>query len=229
MQNFTAEELKKYDGKEGRPAYIAYHGKVYDVTGSKMWKEGMHMKRHEAGSDLSSFISAAPHGVSVLEKFPAVGQLVESAKTAPTPQEARLKKLQDFYAITHPHPMMVHFPMALVPFALLMNILQLLGFGGTLGGHLVGHFYYAGYYAVVCAFLSIFFAAGAGIFSWWINYNRGMNIHFRLKFIFTAVLALMLLIEIALGSGGMYNIMLFMNCIPLVIIGFNGGRITWPN
>ena len=28
------EELKQYDGKEGRPAYIVYKGDIYDVTGS---------------------------------------------------------------------------------------------------------------------------------------------------------------------------------------------------
>lgn len=32
MQEFTLEELKKYNGKNGNPAYIAVNGKVYDVT-----------------------------------------------------------------------------------------------------------------------------------------------------------------------------------------------------
>ncbi len=36
MRKFTREELKKYDGKNGRPAYIAYKGKVYDVSDSHL-------------------------------------------------------------------------------------------------------------------------------------------------------------------------------------------------
>ncbi len=49
MQEFDQAELEKYDGKDGRPIYIAYKGNVYDVTNSKLWKNGMHMKRLHAG------------------------------------------------------------------------------------------------------------------------------------------------------------------------------------
>ncbi|WP_367187989.1 cytochrome b5 domain-containing protein, partial [Sulfuricurvum sp. RIFOXYD12_FULL_44_77] len=40
MQQFSEEELRQYNGKDGMPAYIAYKGQVYDVTSSKFWKEG---------------------------------------------------------------------------------------------------------------------------------------------------------------------------------------------
>ena len=43
--------------------YIAQGGKVIDVTASKLWKGGLHMKRHRAGSDLSADIAAAPAAV----------------------------------------------------------------------------------------------------------------------------------------------------------------------
>jgi len=33
-RKFTLEELGKFDGKEGRQAYVAYKGEVYDVTDS---------------------------------------------------------------------------------------------------------------------------------------------------------------------------------------------------
>jgi len=33
-KKFTLNELKQYDGRDGRSAYIAYKGKVYDVTES---------------------------------------------------------------------------------------------------------------------------------------------------------------------------------------------------
>lgn len=32
MKKFTREELAQYDGKNGNPAYVAYKGKVYDVS-----------------------------------------------------------------------------------------------------------------------------------------------------------------------------------------------------
>ena len=34
----TIQELKNYDGKNGRKAYIAYKGKIYDVSESFLWK-----------------------------------------------------------------------------------------------------------------------------------------------------------------------------------------------
>lgn len=34
----TLDELKNYDGKEGRKAYIAVDGVVYDVTNVAAWQ-----------------------------------------------------------------------------------------------------------------------------------------------------------------------------------------------
>jgi len=55
--------------------YIAHDGKVYDVSASKMWKTGLHMKRHQSGADLTEEIKGAPHGTEVLERVPQVGIL----------------------------------------------------------------------------------------------------------------------------------------------------------
>jgi len=79
LKKFTLEELKQYDGKEGRPAYIAYKGKVYDVTDSYLWLEGDHQGQHVAGKDLSEEISFAPHGEETLERVKQVGVLVSSS------------------------------------------------------------------------------------------------------------------------------------------------------
>jgi len=77
MRKFTLEELKKYDGKEGRPAYVAYKGKVYDVSSSPSWAGGEHYGEHFAGRDLTEAMAEAPHGEEVLEGFPVVGELVD--------------------------------------------------------------------------------------------------------------------------------------------------------
>lgn len=75
MKYFTIEELKKYNGKNGMPAYIAYKGKVYDVSKSFLWKDGKHQALHEAGNDLTDALNKAPHGEEFLKKFPVVGYL----------------------------------------------------------------------------------------------------------------------------------------------------------
>ena len=49
---FSTEELKKYNGKDGAPVYAAVDGIVYDLSKSKYWKTGQHMKMHDAGADL---------------------------------------------------------------------------------------------------------------------------------------------------------------------------------
>ena len=77
QKTFTLEELKKYDGQNGNPAYVAVDGKVYDVTNVKSWAGGKH-KGYKAGTDLSKAIKAAPHGLSVLNGLPIVGKLAGS-------------------------------------------------------------------------------------------------------------------------------------------------------
>ena len=72
---FTEEELKQYDGLEGRPAYFAYKGKVYDASGSSHWYEGDHAGMHQAGQDLTAAMDDAPHDEDVILELPVVGIL----------------------------------------------------------------------------------------------------------------------------------------------------------
>jgi predicted heme/steroid binding protein len=73
-RKFTLDELGKFDGKEGRPAYVAHKGKVYDVTDSSQWLEGDHLG-HAAGEDLTEQMEIAPHGEDVMERMKLVGVL----------------------------------------------------------------------------------------------------------------------------------------------------------
>ena len=77
-EEFTLEELHGFDGKEGRPAYIAYKGKVYDVSASRLWKDGSHARKHLAGNDLTDALRTAPHGEEKVLSMPLKGRLVES-------------------------------------------------------------------------------------------------------------------------------------------------------
>jgi predicted heme/steroid binding protein len=73
---FTIEELSEYDGQDGRPAYVAVDGIVYDVTDNEMWEGGTHPGGHQASEELTTELHEnSPHGDSVLEALEAVGRL----------------------------------------------------------------------------------------------------------------------------------------------------------
>jgi len=76
MKIFSREELRKYDGSYG-VSYVAYGGKVYDVSQSFLWKRGIHQVVHHAGCDLTEALKQAPHGPDMLDRFPVVGELLD--------------------------------------------------------------------------------------------------------------------------------------------------------
>lgn len=79
----TRQELTHYDGREGRKAYAAVNGKVYDFTASKLWPGGDHQGQHQAGTDLTEALRQAPHVRAVIERFPVVDELVDVAPPSP--------------------------------------------------------------------------------------------------------------------------------------------------
>ena len=87
---YSAEELSHFDGREGRPAYIAYNGTVFDVTASKLWKGGSHLKKHNAGNDLTELLKTAPHGEEKVLAMPVVGTLTITAVKVSRPFHERL-------------------------------------------------------------------------------------------------------------------------------------------
>jgi len=77
MVELTLDELSEYDGKDGRRAYVAVDGVIYDVTDVAAWKNGMH-NGVTAGKDLTDEImNQSPHGTSTLSKAEEIGKLVE--------------------------------------------------------------------------------------------------------------------------------------------------------
>jgi predicted heme/steroid binding protein len=75
-RKFTANELAENNGRNGKPAFIAFEGKVYDVSESPLWLDGDHMGAHEAGKDLTIEMELAPHRNETLEKVRQIGVLV---------------------------------------------------------------------------------------------------------------------------------------------------------
>jgi len=74
--DIVSDELAQCDGREGHPAYVAYKGTIYDVSGSKLWQEGSHFKKHSAGIDLTDVLKTAPHGEEKVLKMSIVGKLI---------------------------------------------------------------------------------------------------------------------------------------------------------
>jgi len=88
--DISHEQLSHFDGKDGRPAYIAYKGLVYDVSQGRLWKNGSHVTKHGAGSDLTDILKNAPHGEEKVLAMPQVGRLLATGEKSVQPFHVRL-------------------------------------------------------------------------------------------------------------------------------------------
>jgi predicted heme/steroid binding protein len=75
MIKLKRHQLALYNGQDKKQIYIAYQGRIYDVTESRLWKRGMHYE-HWAGQDLTLELPDAPHDDAVFERFPYIGDLI---------------------------------------------------------------------------------------------------------------------------------------------------------
>jgi predicted heme/steroid binding protein len=75
LKPFTLEELQRFDGTGQKPIYVAYKGKVYDLSTSPLFQGEKRMRCHLAGKDLTKDIDIAPHGEDRVFKFPLIGRL----------------------------------------------------------------------------------------------------------------------------------------------------------
>ena len=71
----TKNQLALHNGVEKDQVWVAYQGVVYDVTKSRLWRDGKHYE-HWAGQDLTEELADAPHTDQVFEKFNKVGSLI---------------------------------------------------------------------------------------------------------------------------------------------------------
>jgi predicted heme/steroid binding protein/uncharacterized membrane protein len=237
MKEFSMEELSRFDGKEGRPVYILQGGKVYDVTGSKLWKGGLHMRRHHAGTDLSVDLKAAPHGMEVFERYPQVGILKEEKQEAPVQEDRAhsiLMRLLDRYPMfrRHPHPMTVHFPivfmMSTTAFTLLYLITGIKSLEIT-ALHCLG----AGILFIPAVMLT-------GLLSWWLNYMAKPIRPVKIKIAASLILFIVALVVFewrlavpdildSFTAASLAYLLLILSLAPLVaVIGWFGAALTFP-
>ncbi|MBP2689210.1 MAG: cytochrome b5 [Deltaproteobacteria bacterium] len=94
-KDMSMEVLSSFTGKDGSPAYFAYQGMIYNASGSKLWRKGLHVGKHQAGFDLTDVLKLAPHGEDRVFRLPVVGKLL-----ATTEPERKPPHLKAFYFMT---------------------------------------------------------------------------------------------------------------------------------
>jgi predicted heme/steroid binding protein/uncharacterized membrane protein len=164
MNVINTDDLKAYNGKEGKPAYIVYEGDVYDVTESRLWKGGTHMLRHHAGADLTSEIQAAPHTPEVLQRYQKVALLSKGAAAQETMPLLGSRLMKRFpFLRRHPHPMTVHFPIVFMFSATIFTLLYL-----CTG---IESFESTGLHCLAAGLLFTPIVMATGYYTWWLNYS----------------------------------------------------------
>lgn len=75
MKLLSKNQLALHNGQDKDTIYVAYKGNIYDVSESRLWRNGKHYE-HWAGQDLTDELEDAPHTNAVFERFEKVGELV---------------------------------------------------------------------------------------------------------------------------------------------------------
>ena len=73
---YTRKQLALRNGQDREEIWCAYKGNIYDLTNSKLWKDGTHYE-HWAGQDLTEELKEAPHTEKVFERYTMIGELVK--------------------------------------------------------------------------------------------------------------------------------------------------------
>jgi predicted heme/steroid binding protein len=74
LPKISRRQLSLHNGVDKQEIWISYKGFVYDVSESRLWKNGKHYE-HWAGQDLTDELPDAPHTEKVFERFVCIGVL----------------------------------------------------------------------------------------------------------------------------------------------------------
>jgi predicted heme/steroid binding protein/uncharacterized membrane protein len=233
MKKFDADELARFNGENGNPIYVAYDGKVYDVSESKLWRNGQHMKRHRSGNDLTAEMQAAPHENNVLEQYPQVGVFKKAAAGEPAIPQPLARLIRRFpFLRRHPHPMTVHFPIVFAFSTPIFNILYLITG--------IKPFELTALHCLACGILFTVVGIITGFYTWWMNYMAKPLKAVKIKIPLTLM---MLITEIiifiwrimkpdilnSIHPGSIIYFLLVLALVPMItVIGWYGASMTFP-
>ncbi len=74
LPEYSRNQLALRNGQDMDEIWVAFNGYIYDVSLSRLWRNGKHYE-HWAGQDLTSELEKAPHNEMVFNKFTAIGIL----------------------------------------------------------------------------------------------------------------------------------------------------------
>lgn len=74
LTTYTKAQLALRNGQDKPEVWVAYRGLIYEVTASRLWRDGKHYE-HWAGQDLTDELKDAPHTDKVFDKFRVIGKL----------------------------------------------------------------------------------------------------------------------------------------------------------
>ncbi|MBM4371295.1 MAG: hypothetical protein FJ098_06550 [Deltaproteobacteria bacterium] len=222
-KTFTLEDLTGFDGCDGRPAYIAVDGVVYDATGSKLWRGGNHVRAHDAGRELSREIGMAPHPRDRLERLPRVGLLAAAPAAPVVPPPEPVPAFARLAHALHAHPASVHFPIALCAVAALLHA----------GGRILGM---AALETAALINLAIGLASApvailSGLLDWRYHYGGRLSRLFAWKLGLSSLLLALGASALGLRLGGVgpaFDALVALHLPVVLALGFVGGRITFP-
>ena len=74
LPEYSRSYLALRNGQDKPEIWVALHGLIYEVTRSRLWRDGKHYE-HWAGQDLTDELKDAPHYAKVFDKFKVIGKL----------------------------------------------------------------------------------------------------------------------------------------------------------
>lgn len=237
VKKFNRSELRTFGGKNGTPVYVVNNKKVYDVTESPLWKNGIHAKVHNAGADLTADLMNAPHGKDVFERYPVIGEFVEPVEVfretfgEKNAVAGFLASIETAGIERRFHRMTSHFPISLLMTASLFLLLY--EYTGN------GSFEVAAYYTLSLGVAASPLSVLSGLWSWKVTYLGLMTRIFKAKIIFSISLLVIGLLCVILrtlnpaiiieGSflSWIYFVMVMSLTPQVITLGYYGGKIVF--
>lgn len=157
---------------------------------------------------------------------------MKNEETAHIENSANLKsKLKIWYAKYHPHPMLVHFPIAFHFFAGLLDIVFFFMPKSAFASAI--------FYTFLAAVVTGFFAMIPGIYSWWVNYNLAWTRIFIVKLLLSLLNLFLGSVAVAIywhnpdvvfsvsAYAILYHTIVLLTMAFVAIVAYYGGKLTW--